>query len=127
MAGGVALNCVANARILRDGPFDRLFVQPAAGDDGGSLGAAALAHTRLTGRPLADAPMTHAGLGPRYSGDEIAGFLSAVGVKPLDFRNRAHRLPGAVADRLAQPGGGRLVPGGDGVRPPGARRAEHPG
>src|SRR5262249_46990169 len=49
MAGGVALNCVANARILKEGPFKRLFVQPAAGDAGGALGAAALAHVGLTG------------------------------------------------------------------------------
>jgi carbamoyltransferase len=49
MAGGVALNCVANGRILRQGPFARLFVQPAAGDSGGCLGAAALAFAELTG------------------------------------------------------------------------------
>ena len=49
LAGGVALNCVANSRMLREGPFKRLFVQPAAGDAGGCLGAAALAHVRLTG------------------------------------------------------------------------------
>ena len=42
MAGGVALNCVANGRILREGPFRRLFVQPAAGDAGGAVGAAAI-------------------------------------------------------------------------------------
>ena len=47
MAGGVALNVVANGRILREGPFERLFVQPAAGDSGGCLGAAALAHVKL--------------------------------------------------------------------------------
>src|SRR5438067_3055556 len=49
MAGGVALNVVANARCLREGPFKRLFVQPAAGDAGGCLGAAAVAHRRRSG------------------------------------------------------------------------------
>jgi carbamoyltransferase len=48
MAGGVALNCVANGRIKREGPFKRMFVQPAAGDSGGALGAAAIAHKRRT-------------------------------------------------------------------------------
>ena len=47
MAGGVALNCVANGHILREGPFERLFVQPAASDAGGALGAAALVGLRL--------------------------------------------------------------------------------
>ena len=51
LAGGVALNCVANGRILREGPFSQLFIQPAAGDAGGCLGAAALAHVKLTDTP----------------------------------------------------------------------------
>jgi len=102
LAGGVALNCVANGRIARDGPFERLFVPPAAGDDGGCLGAAALAHARLTGRRLTGAPMRHAYLGPRFSSDQVARLLSAAGVAPLDFRGREHDLLEAVADRLAQ-------------------------
>ena len=44
LAGGVALNCVANGKILRDGAFERIWIQPAAGDAGGSLGAALAAH-----------------------------------------------------------------------------------
>jgi carbamoyltransferase len=52
LAGGVALNCVCNSRILRDGPFNEVFVQPAAGDAGGCLGAAALAHVAVTGEEL---------------------------------------------------------------------------
>ncbi len=51
LAGGVALNCVANGRLRREGPFERLFVQPAAGDAGGCLGAAALGHRQITGAP----------------------------------------------------------------------------
>ena len=51
LAGGVALNCVANGKVLRDGRFDDLWVQPAAGDAGGALGAALAASHRLFGEP----------------------------------------------------------------------------
>ncbi|MFL6234728.1 MAG: carbamoyltransferase [Thermoanaerobaculia bacterium] len=98
MAGGVALNVVANGRILREGPFERLFVQPAAGDSGGCLGAAALAHVQLTGkRPE---PLRHVYLGPRWSADEIAGLLAATGIRAHDFRGREADLLEAVVDRL---------------------------
>jgi carbamoyltransferase len=71
MAGGVALNCVANARILRESPFAELFVQPAAGDAGAALGAAAVAHQRLTGAPPATARLEHVALGPSYSPESV--------------------------------------------------------
>lgn len=100
MAGGVALNCVANGRILREGPFERLFVQPAAGDSGGCLGAAALAHLELTGERLAE-PMRHAFYGPSWSADEVAAILSATGLRTLDFRGREPELLEAAVDRLA--------------------------
>jgi carbamoyltransferase len=100
MAGGVALNCVANGRILREGPFERLFVQPAAGDSGGCLGAAALAHLQLTGERPAE-PMRHAFLGPSWTADEVAAILSSTGLKTLDFRGREPELLEAVVDRLA--------------------------
>jgi carbamoyltransferase len=100
MAGGVALNVVANGRILREGPFKRLFVQPAAGDSGGCLGAAALAHARLTeqrpGGPLPDVY-----LGPSWPVDEIAGLIAATGIPAQDFREREADLLEAVVDRLA--------------------------
>src|SRR5207248_9280886 len=51
MAGGVALNCVANGRILREGPFEELWIQPAAGDAGGSLGAALFVWHQVLNRP----------------------------------------------------------------------------
>ena len=51
MAGGVALNCVANARLLREGPFERIWIQPAAGDAGGALGAALFVWHQLLGKP----------------------------------------------------------------------------
>ncbi|HEX8436141.1 carbamoyltransferase [Archangium sp.] len=98
MAGGVALNVVANGRVLREGPFERLFVQPAAGDAGSCLGAAALAHAELTGQRTQ--PMRHAYLGPRYSVEDVASRLAATGLQPLDFRGREDALVEAVVDRL---------------------------
>jgi carbamoyltransferase len=98
MAGGVALNVVANGRILREGPFERLFVQPAAGDSGGCLGAAALAHAQLTGRR--PTPLRHVYLGPRWSADGIAGLLAATAIQAHDFRGREAELLEAVAGRL---------------------------
>jgi carbamoyltransferase len=97
MAGGVALNCVANGRIRREGPFRRLFVQPAAGDDGGCLGAAALALAATGGRPQA---LDHVFLGPSWSAGEIAAMLAAAGVAAADFRGREADLLAAVAERL---------------------------
>ncbi|MDH0685043.1 carbamoyltransferase family protein [Achromobacter animicus] len=74
MAGGVALNCVMNARIARDGPFDEVWVQPAAGDAGTSLGAALYVDYHRRGGNRAWT-MEHAYLGPSYSDDEIERFL----------------------------------------------------
>ncbi|HEV2845101.1 MAG TPA: carbamoyltransferase N-terminal domain-containing protein [Thermoanaerobaculia bacterium] len=101
MAGGVALNVVANGRILRESPFERLFVQPAAGDSGGCLGAAALAHAKLTRRSLPSRPLRHVYLGPSWSADDIAGLLRATGLPALDFRGWENELLEAVVDRLA--------------------------
>lgn len=102
MAGGVALNCVANGRIKREGPFKRLFVQPAAGDSGGALGAAAIAHKRLTnGKTESLSTFRHAYLGPAFSSEEVASFIESTGVKAQDFRGREAELVEAVAQRLA--------------------------
>jgi carbamoyltransferase len=79
MAGGVALNCVANTRLLDEGPFDRIFVQPAAGDAGTALGAA-LWVARDGGERIA--PMGTADLGPSWSDDELLGWLHAAGIEP---------------------------------------------
>jgi len=82
MAGGVALNCVGNGRILREGPFERIWIQPAAGDAGGALGVAQLVWQRhLKGaRPNGgrDA-MKGSYLGPDYSPAEIREYLDSVG------------------------------------------------
>jgi carbamoyltransferase len=106
MAGGVALNCVANARLLREGPFARLFVQPAASDAGGCLGAAAVAHRRRTGERPRQGRLTHMSWGPRFDPDGIARLLAGTSVRPLDFRGRVGGLLEATVDRLAA---GRVV------------------
>jgi carbamoyltransferase len=81
LAGGVALNCVANGRLLRSGIFDRLWIQPAAGDAGGAIGAAyAVWHTILEEPRHSGADrMRGALLGPQFSRDEIVCFLDRVG------------------------------------------------
>ena len=83
LAGGVALNCVGNGRILREGPFDDLWIQPAAGDAGGALGVAYILHHRhhAKGRfPKGSGDrMNGAYLGPGFSPDDIHSFLDSVG------------------------------------------------
>ncbi len=79
LAGGVALNCVANGRILRECPFDNVWIQPAAGDAGGALGAAFFAWHHYLGKPRAVNGemdlMNGSYLGPEYSDDQIKIFL----------------------------------------------------
>lgn len=79
MAGGVALNSVANGRIVREGPFKNVFVQPAAGDSGGALGAALYAWHVLLGKPRTFV-MEHAYWGAEYRPAEIADFLRGKGI-----------------------------------------------
>jgi carbamoyltransferase len=102
MAGGVALNCVGNGRILREGPFDRLWIQPAAGDAGGALGVAQLVHYRQFGQPRrtrrGDA-MNGAYLGPEFAPPQIETFLRAAGAAYVRMDDPA--LLDAVAERLA--------------------------
>ncbi len=100
LAGGVALNCVANGRIRREGPFKRLFVQPAAGDSGGCLGAAALAHRKLGGRAPGGAALRRVDLGPSFSHEEVAAVIAATGVPTTDYSGREPELLDAVAERL---------------------------
>jgi carbamoyltransferase len=102
MAGGVALNCVANGRILREGPFKRLFVQPAAGDSGGSLGAAAMAHVRLTDKAPHKKRMEHVYLGPGFSATEIYRLLEGTSAKFQDFRGDEKSLIRVTVDRLVE-------------------------
>ena len=92
MAGGVALNVVANGRCLREGPFKRLFVQPAAGDAGGCLGAAAIAHVRRADAGMRCERLQHVYLGPSNSLDKTWRILDASGVRYQDYRNDEERL-----------------------------------
>ena len=85
MAGGVALNCVANGKLLRSGEFDGLWIHPAAGDAGGALGAAYVTEylwNNGTRKPRdGKDEMRGSLLGPRYSNDEIKRFLDGVGAQ----------------------------------------------
>lgn len=83
LAGGVALNCVANGKVLRDGAFENIWIQPAAGDAGGAPGAALAAWHMELGRPRVVAGDAMAGsyLGPQYSQAEIERRLTALGAR----------------------------------------------
>jgi carbamoyltransferase len=104
LAGGVALNCVANGRILREGIFDDLWIQPASGDAGGALGAALAAWHLHSGKERnADEKkdsMRGSFLGPSYPDDEIATFLSENGI--LHRRLADVDLINTVAGHLAE-------------------------
>ncbi len=100
LAGGVALNCVANGRIVREGPFERLFVPPAPGDAGACLGAAALAHIELTGTRHTNETMTRVDFGPAYAPEDHAALLHDAGIDFADNKGRDRDLVEAVAERL---------------------------
>jgi carbamoyltransferase len=102
LAGGVALNCVANGRLLREGPFEKIWIQPAAGDAGGALGAATFVWHQLLDRPRAASPhdaQKGSLLGPRFSTHTIAAFLSETGCPHERFANEPELLE-AVAREL---------------------------
>jgi carbamoyltransferase len=101
MAGGVALNCVANGRILRESGFEKLFVQPAADDSGGALGAAAMAYALTAGKRPCNEQLRDVRLGPVFSQEDIARRLRAMPLRFLDFNNREDELAEYVAGRLA--------------------------
>jgi len=104
LAGGVALNCVANGLILREGPFERLWVQPAAGDAGGALGVALLIHHQLLENPRTPGqPDGQNGslLGSSYSDAQIQRFLESVGAS-FDRCDDDAALCDAVAEHLGE-------------------------
>jgi carbamoyltransferase len=103
LAGGVALNCVGNGRILREGPFERLWIQPASGDAGGALGAAYLAWHRHHQGPRQANPsdsMKGAYLGPAFSPAAIERFLTSQ--EAVYERLEPDQLRRRVASILAQ-------------------------
>ena len=104
LAGGVALNCVGNGRILREGPFKGIWIQPAAGDAGGALGAALSAWYQYEDRPrtadnLKDT-MAGSYLGPKYSNDDVETRLKSLGAVYRRVDDR--KLCGLVAEELAE-------------------------
>ncbi|MGH9172722.1 MAG: carbamoyltransferase family protein, partial [Vicinamibacterales bacterium] len=104
LAGGVALNCVANGRILREGPFDNIWIQPAAGDAGGALGAALYVCHQLLGEPRHPQPadsMRGSLLGPAARPQDLRTMLDARGAKYTEFPDDAG-LCEAVADLIAR-------------------------
>jgi len=99
MAGGVALNCVANGRVIRETPMKNLFVQPAAGDAGGAVGVAHYLYNTIDKKPRGPA-WTHAYLGPEFTDAQIAQYLDGAGAK---YRTLADReLVEQTAELLAK-------------------------
>ena len=110
MAGGVALNCVANGKLLASGIFDRIWIQPAAGDAGGALGAALLANHAYFKEPRRVHPSGRDGqkgsyLGPAYSSEEVSAFLERKGLPYRRVQNQGERLR-IVAQALSE---GKIV------------------
>ena len=109
LAGGVALNCVGNGRLLREGPFKDLWIQPAAGDAGGALGVAQLIwhrhfkQPRVVGKGRDGRPrdaMKGAYLGPEFSDAEIESFLQRVGAPYEKMDKKA--IPFRIAEIMAE-------------------------
>ncbi len=107
LAGGVALNCVANGKVLRDGAFDNIWVQPASGDAGGAVGAALAAYHLYKGQPRQRANeadgMSGSYLGPDYNDNEIVDRLTRAGAKftRLDDAALIERIAQGLASEKA--------------------------
>src|SRR6202795_2821447 len=104
LAGGVALNSVANSRILRETPFEELYIQPAAGDGGGAVGAAFYGYHAVLGRPRGFV-MEHASWGQEHDAAAIEGFLRAGGIAHERVEHEERPIE-RVVDRLQ---GGKVV------------------
>lgn len=103
LAGGVALNCVANGRLLREGPFDHIWVQPAAGDAGGALGAALFVWHQLLDGPrggCSSDSQRASRLGESFSSAEVRSVLDSQRIPYRRFEDRV-ALSGHVAEALA--------------------------
>lgn len=103
LAGGIALNCVANGRLLREGPFEDIWIQPAAGDAGGAVGAALMTWHQVQGNErVADGvhdAMQGSYLGPSYSDEEVQALLSSKGYPARKLSE--DEWPGEIADLVA--------------------------
>jgi carbamoyltransferase len=103
LAGGVALNCVANGRILREGPFEDIWIQPAAGDAGGALGVALFVWHQLLGKERVAKPLDAqrgAYLGPQFREEEIKAYLDGIGAR-YHFIENEDELCAHVAELIA--------------------------
>lgn len=104
MAGGVALNCVANGRVLREGPFENVWIQPAAGDAGGALGAALFTWHQLLGKERkVDASDSQRGslLGPRFENHKIREYLDSAGAS-YEYLEDEEKLIDRIAELAAE-------------------------
>ena len=104
LAGGVALNCVANGRLLREGPFERIWIQPAAGDAGGALGAALLVWHQLLDHPRRPEQPDHQSgslFGPEFSADAVRQILDEKGASYRELESDAE-LDRIVAREIAE-------------------------
>ena len=101
IAGGVGLNCVSNGRLMRESPFEDIFIQPCAGDGGNALGAALFAWHQLLGNERAADPRRQKAtyLGPAFSGEQIAAFLNARKIPHTKLPQ--NEIAGKVAELLA--------------------------
>ena len=102
MAGGVALNVVANGRCLKEGPFRRQFVQPAAGDAGGAVGAAAVARVRREKGPTPFGKLEHVYLGPANSSLSVRRLLEASSATFQDFSGRTAEMLRYTVQKLTE-------------------------
>ena len=104
LAGGVALNCVSNGKLLRAGIFDDIYIQPAAGDAGGAIGAAMIGWHQYFGKERKTDgetdSMNGAYLGPKYSNDNIKAYLDENGFAYLKLKD--NELPEKIADLISQ-------------------------
>jgi carbamoyltransferase len=104
LAGGVALNCVANGRLLREGPFKNIWIQPASGDAGGAIGSALIGWYKYYGNQRIhnekEDSQKGSYLGPEYSDEEIAEFISKKGIKYSKLDKE--EIPKTISDLIAQ-------------------------
>jgi len=104
LAGGVALNCVGNGRVLREGPFEKIWIQPAAGDAGGALGAALFTwYQYLENERRADGHSSiqkASYLGPEFGNDHIAEYLNREGIPYTKLSDET--IPETIADLIAK-------------------------
>ena len=99
LAGGVALNCVGNGRTLREGPFEKIWIQPAAGDAGGAIGTALFIWHQLLEKPrlVSSSDSQHGSLlGPSFSQDQVRNFLDRSGAAYYAFENELDLLEQVV-------------------------------